>query len=277
MSSFEFVQELEASARGRFVRWHPLLWRELLEGPAQRLAEALDAAGVEQREAEALWRTFLRLGAEAIGLGYLYPESAGRKNFFTLAWSSLVPRLLASVAPSERSQVLAQLWNLGENLEAAPPWVQRLFCRVGEELPSLEDFEARLRERTATAMDPPVKKVGYTARPHWVDLSQEDGRFLPGPLHFLAPAVVCVHDRHRGAVGGREAATQGVWLTDTPVLLGAMGCSETPLVEQQGAWLLGDVARRDVRAGEWFASVSNEWRGAATLHTSQWLLALVPE
>ncbi|MDY7232462.1 hypothetical protein [Hyalangium rubrum] len=276
MSTLEFVQALEANAQGRFVRWHPLLWRELLDGSAQRLAEALDATGSDAGEAEALWRTYLKLGAEAIGLGYLYPESAGRKNFFTLAWSNLVPRLLAQVSPTERPQVLAQLWNLGENLESAPPWVQRLFCRVGEELPSLENIESRLRERTATAMEEPEKQVGYSAHVHWVDLSREDGRFLPGPLHFLAPSVVCVHDRHRGAVAGREAATQGVWLTEQPMLLGAMGCSETPEVEKQGMGLLSDVERGDPRTGEWFSSAANTWRVAATLHTSQWLVVLVP-
>jgi hypothetical protein len=272
-----FVDDLEASARGRFVRWHPALWRELLDGPAQGLGQALGEAGLDPTEAEALLRTYLQLSAEAIGLGYLYPASAGRRNFFTLAWSELVPRLLASVPPSGRAGVLAQLWNLGENLESAPPWVQRLFCRVGQELPSLEDIEARLRERTAEAMEPPSRKVGYNARVHWVDLSREDVRFLPGALHFLAPTVVCVHDRHRGAVAGREAATQGVWMSDTPMLLGAMGCGETPPLEHEGLGLLADVARRDPRADEWMASAANEWRVAASLHTSQYVVVLVPE
>lgn len=271
-----FVDELESNARGRFVRWHPELWREVLSGPAQQLGAALSTAGVGESEAEPLLRTYLQLSAEAIGLGYLYPSSAGRQNFFTLAWSELVPRLLAAVSPSERAQVLAQLWNLGENLESAPPWVQRLFCRVGQTLQSLENFEARLRELTAAAMEPPEQKVGYVSQAHWVDSSREDSRFLPGPLHFLSPTVVCVHDRHRGAVAGREAATQGVWLSDTPVLLGAMGCAETPAVERAGLYLLKDMERRDPRADEWFSSTANEWRVVATLYTSQYLVVLVP-
>jgi hypothetical protein len=275
MSSF--VDELEASAQGRFVRWHPALWRELLSGPAQQLGQALGAAGAGESEAEGLLRTYLQLSAEAIGLGYLYPASAGRQNFFTLAWSELVPRQLAAVSSSERARVLAQLWNLGENLEAAPPWVQRLFCRVGRDLPSLENIDERLRERTAEAMEPPERKVGYTARAHWVDLSREDGRFLPGAMHFLAPTVVCVHDRHRGAAAGREAATQGVWMTHTPMLLGAMGCRETPPVELKSPSLLKDLERRDPRADGWFSSAANEWRAAASLHTSQHVVVLVPE
>ncbi len=96
------------------------------------------------------------------------------------------------------------------------------------------------------------------------------------PLATRTPAVVCVHDRHRGAVAGREAATQGVWLSETPVLLGAMGCQEAPEVERAGLYLLKDVERKDPRADEWFASAANEWRVAATLHTSQHLVVLVP-
>ncbi len=271
-----FVEELEANARGRFVRWHPPLWHEVLEGPARHLGEALKAAGVPQAEAEALLRTYLKLSAEGIGLGYLYPASAGRRNFFTLAWAELVPRMLAAVPAPQRGAVLAQLWNLGENLESAPPWVQRLFCRVGQALPSLADIEAQLRVSAAAAMAPPERPLGSEARALWIDLSREDGRFLPGPLHFLAPTVVCVHDRHRGAVAGREAATQGVWLQDTPVLLGAMGCQETPPVERQGALALAEVERRDPRADEWFASTANDWRVAGTLITSQQLVVLVP-
>lgn len=261
----DWVEELEASARGRFVRWDPGVWREVREGPAQVLGHTL--RGETRTEAEALLRDYLRLAAEAIGLGYLYPASAGRPNFFTLAWTDLVPRLLPSVPHSERARVLAQLWNLGENLESAPPWVQRLFCRVVSRLDSLVELESTLRSTAAAAMEPPTTPLGADAKMHQVDLSREDARFLPGAIHFLAPTVVCVHDRHRPAVAGREAATQGVWLSEAPVLLGPMGCTETPDVALPELPLLPK--------DEWYACAVNEWRAAATLHTSQWLVVLV--
>lgn len=271
-----FVEELEASARGRFVRWDPALWRELLEGPVPKLGQALAGSGTSPAAGEELLRAYLRLGAEAIGLGYLYPASAGRQNFFTLAWSDLVPRLLADVAEAERAGVLAQLWNLGENLESAPPWVQRIFCRVGARLTSLSDIEARLRETVAPALEPPRQKLGHKTQPFLVHMAAEDSRFLPGALHFLAPTVLCVHDRHRTAVGGREAATQGLWLADTPVLLGAMGCRETPEVAHEQTPSLTWLTWNDPRVDDWHATVVNDWRAAGTLHTSQFVVVLAP-
>lgn len=272
-----FVQELEANARGRFVRWDSALWQELLAGPVPKLGQALAASGGDAAKSEELLRGYLKLGAEAIGLGYLYPASAGRRNFFTLAWSDLLPRFLADVPRSERAGVLAQLWNLGENLESAPPWVQRIFCRVGAELTSLTDIEARLRATAAAAMEAPKAKLGNTSQPFLVHLASEDSRFLPGAVHFLAPTVLCVHDRHRQAVAGREAATQGLWLTDgAPMRLGAMGCRETPEVTHEQTPSLTWLTWNDPRVDDWFATAVNDWRAAGTLHTSQFVVVLVP-
>ncbi|MFP2903613.1 hypothetical protein ACLESD_00770 [Pyxidicoccus sp. 3LFB2] len=275
MSSF--VDELESNARGRFVRWDSALWRELLEGPGAKLGQALTASRGSPAKAEELLRGYLKLGAEAIGLGYLYPASAGRLNFFTLAWSDLLPRMLADVPESERAATLAQLWNLGENLESAPPWVQRIFCRVGTDLTSLTDIEARLRDTAAAAMEAPKAKLGNKTQPFLVHMASEDSRFLPGALHYLSPTVLCVHDRHRKAVAGREAATQGLWLTDdAPIRLGAMGCKETPEPTQEESRALTLLELNDPRVDEWFATAVNDWREAGTLHTSQFVLVLLP-
>jgi hypothetical protein len=271
-----FINELEANARGRFVRWDPALWRELLAGPAPTLAQEL-SKNTAPAEAEELVRAYLSLGAEAIGLGYLYPATAGRQNFFTLAWKDLVPMLLADAPQAERAGVLAQLWNLGENLEAAPPWVQRIFHRVGQGLTSLSDIEARLRATATAAMEEPQQKLGQKCQPFFVHMAREDSRFLPGPMHFLAPTVLCVHDRHRHAAGGREAATQGLWLKDdTPVLLGAMGCREKPELTHEQTPPLTWLTWNDRRVESWYSSVVNDWRAAATMETSQFVVVLLP-
>jgi hypothetical protein len=271
-----FLDELEANARGRFVRWDPALWRELLAGPAPLLGHTLSDTAAPA-EVEELVRAYLRLSAEAIGLGYLYPATAGRQNFFTLAWMDLVPRLLAGVAPEERADVLAQLWNLGENLESAPPWVQRIFHSVGKGLTSLSGIEARLRATAEAAMEEPKEKLGQRSQPYFVHLAREDSRFLPGALHFLAPTVLCVHDRHRHAVGGREASTQGLWLKDgAPMLLGAMGCREKPGLTREQTPPLTWLSWNDPRVEQWLSSVVNDWRAAATMETSQFVVVLLP-
>ncbi|AGC41662.1 hypothetical protein MYSTI_00304 [Myxococcus stipitatus DSM 14675] len=275
--STAFEDELEAQAQGRYVRWDADLWRELRQGPAQRLAESLSKSGASSTSAAELMRAYLRLGAEAIGLGYLYPATAGRQNFFTLAWSDLVPRLLSGVPESARASTLAQLWNVGENLESAPPWVQRIFHRVSQRLDSLAGIEERLRETATVAMEPPTEKLGDRAQPYLIDLSREDSRFLPGAIHFLAPTVLCVHDRHRHAVAGREAATQGILLVgDPPIPLGAMGCRETPEVTHVKTPHLTAMEEHDPRVDAFFATGANDWRAAGTLDTSRFVLVLAP-
>ncbi|NBD09789.1 hypothetical protein FOF48_27670 [Corallococcus sp. Z5C101001] len=273
-----FVEDLEREARGRFVRWDRALWSAFVQGPVARMGQALAASSPDAATGEEVLRAYLRLGAEGIGLGYLYPASAGRQNFFTLAWSDLLPRLLPSLPQPAQAPALARMWNLSENLESAPPWVQRLFCRLGANLSSLENLEDHLHTIANAAMEPPAEPLGDTAITQWVDLSQEDARFMPGEMHFLAPAVVCVHDRHRAtAAGGRDAATQGVWLVKKPVLLGAMGCNER-LEPSTGkpSKALTALAQRDPRAGDWYSTQHNAWRAVATMHTSQWLAVVLP-
>ncbi|RKH52077.1 hypothetical protein D7V93_28425 [Corallococcus llansteffanensis] len=273
----EFVDTLEKEARARFVRWDRALWSGFLNGPVARLGEALSASGSDAASGEELLRDYLRLGAEGIGLGYLYPASAGRQNFFTLAWSDLVPRLLPELPRGKRAAALARMWNLSENLESAPPWVQRLFCRMGTDLRSLDDLEGHLHAVANEAMEPPTQTLGDTSTALWVDLSQEDSRFMPGELHFLAPTVVCVHDRHRAtAAGGRDAATQGVWLAKKPMLLGSMGCNERLEPARTPVKAITSLSQRDPRAGDWYSTVRNEWRAVATMHTSQWLAVILP-
>jgi hypothetical protein len=80
---------------------------------------------------------------------------------------------------------------------------------------------------------------------------------------------VCVHDRHRKGGGGRDAATLGVWLSESPLVLGPMGCAEAPAASRDGAW-------PKIATEEPHAVTRNDWRAAATLETSQFLVALAP-
>jgi hypothetical protein len=274
----DLVSELEDSARGRFVRWDGSLWRELCGGPARALAEALTAAGTPAGPGEAILTSYLRLASEGIGLGYLFPASAGAESFFTLAWTKLIPRSLASLPLERRAEVLAECWNLGENLESGPAWLKRIFLRIFSDRASLTDLASVVADVSRQALGEPERKLLRSARPHWVHLAAEDVRFLPGSLHFLAPTVVCVHDRHRTGGGGRDPATVGAWLSDPPLFLGSMGCREPP-PSDPGLRLdvLEGLEKRDPRASDRHAMAANDWRAGVTLETSQFLVALLPE
>src|SRR5262245_30986953 len=217
-----FVEDLEAAARRRFVNWDEYLWKELMAGPAVELASGLEGAGAGEA-ARPLLESYLRLGCEAIGLGYLFPAATGVESFFTFAWTQLIPALLPRLPAARAAQALAACWNLGENLESSPPWLRRIFYRLARGLRSLDELGGLAERVGRLALEPPAGSLAAGASSLWISLADEDRRFLPGALHFVAPTVVCVHDRQRTAAGGREAATVGVWLADPPLVLGAMG------------------------------------------------------
>ena len=257
------VERLEATARGRFVRWDPALWRELVNGPAADLAAGLDGVGAGVAAAP-LVESYLRLLCEAVGLGYLFPASAGRESFFNLAFRTLAPVLLPRLPADERARALAGIWNLAENLESAPVWLARIFYRAAWGWRSLANLEGVVAEVARLALDEPPARLGASPRVVWVALSDEDRRFLPGTAHFVAPTVLCVHDRSRAGI------TLGVWLIDEPLSLGPMGCAAAPAA---GTW---SRAVRDARFDEPLGGVENPWRAAATLVTSQKVVTLLP-
>lgn len=270
------VEDLEAEARTRFVRWDGELWKQVVAGPAHELAESLQRARVPLDRGEAVLLSYLRLAREGIGLGYLFPAASGGESFFTLAWTRLIPRSLAALPLDRQVETLATCFNLAENLESSPVWLRRIFLRLCRDRDGLEDLPSLVSDVSRRALAEPEGKLRGKPAIRWLYLAEEDRRFLPGGVHFVAPTVACVHDRHRAAAGGRKAATMGAWLTEPPLALGPMSCTESPADPGLRMELLEELSRRDPRAGDWFAMAANEWRAAVTLDTSQFLVALLP-
>jgi hypothetical protein len=264
----DLVAELEARARQRFVRWDPQLWQRVLEGPARTLAASLQQAGTDADAAQRTLESYLRLACEAIGLGYLFPPEVG-EGFLNHAFFSLLPRGLAELPAGRQPQVLADCWNLGENLEHAPGWWRRMFVRLANDGASLGALRALVERAEREAFGTPQKKLGRGARHLFVDLGAEDRLFLPGTLHFVAPTVVCVHDRE-------TQRSQGVWIADPPVALGPMGCAEETRDSSDRLDLVEALAQKDPRTAEVRNSTANEWRAALSLETSQCVVALYP-
>ena len=272
-----WVAELEERARARFVHWDAPLWQRLVDGPAHVLGAALAAAGHTPATSEPALRTYLELACEGVGCGYLYPPEAGRESFFSLAFWTLLPRDLPRLPPTAWGQALAECWNLGENLEAAPPWLRRLFARRVGELEGLAGLEAMVAEVSRQVVEAPARKLEAPALAQtWLVLAHEDRRFLPGAMHFLAPLVLCVHDRLRQGGGGRDAAAIAVWLGDGPLVLGPMRCDEQPALDARLPAPAQALAAADPRVTEPYAACGNEWRCCVTQVTSQFLVAILP-
>jgi len=272
----DFLSELESRARRRFVRWDPSLWRAVCDGPAQQLSAALLATGGDEAQSRALAETYLQLACEGIGLGYLFPPSAGTENVFSLFWNRILPERLVRAPASLRAELLAQSWNLCENLEASPLWLRRIFHRALRDLPSLEKLPETAAHIEALAAEAPRKKLDAVRDLTWIHLGAEDKRFLPGAVHFLAPRVVCVHDRERSAAGGRDAVTFGVWLDSPPLLLGPMGCREEVAPVAIPDAHLEAAASLDARFTDVHDAALEPHAIAATLASSQFVVVLGP-
>lgn len=266
----DLVAELEAGARGRYVRFDPALWRRVVDGPARELAASLAAAGADPESAERLLESYLRLACEGIGLGYLFPPEVA-EGFLTHAFFRLIPNGLAALPQDVRARALADCWNLGENLEHAPVWWRRMFVRLSDSasLGALPELVVRAER---DALGEPAKRLRDRALHLYVDLGAEDRRFLPGTLHFVAPSVLCVHDRQDAAV----ARSLGVWLADPPLVLGAVGCSVEAGSSSDRLDLVDELAKLDPRAREVLNSAANDWRAGLTLETSQFVVAVYP-
>lgn len=271
----DLVAELTAEAGRRFVRWDQALWERLLAGPARDLAQALRAAHVPEAHAQRVLESYLRLAWEGIGLGYLFPPEVG-ESVFGFAFLELLPGSLARLPPERQLQALADCWNLGENLERAPVFLRRIFLRSLAGQRDLAGLKARVERIARDAVAEPKKKLGPWPRIVWIDLGEDDRRFLPGGLHFAAPTVICVHDRLRTGEAGAAPATLGVWLVEEPLRLGPMGCSEAVEPSSDRLDLVEDLDRRDERAADVLNSAANDWCAGLTLETSQFLVGLLP-
>jgi hypothetical protein len=186
------MAELGRRASSRFdaARFHELvasralpLWQEL-RGQAHGLV---------------VLRSYLRLVAEAVGMGCLVPDAGGAmRDFLSELLANQVPARLARVAPERRAACLAVLWNLGEGLLQEPAWLNRFAIAFAGDAPDLLALPAHL----TTVLDPvlaprpPSRWAGPCTLTVLDPRPLADG-FLPGEMHLAAPAVVCVHDRRR--------------------------------------------------------------------------------
>jgi hypothetical protein len=196
-------------AAPRFARWDAGAWRRLCDGPYAQLAA--------RRAPDATRRAWLRLAAEALGLGHLDRDSLAR-------WviTQLLPR-----HPRTEPVELARVWNIAESFAPLAPWLHRQAIAAVSSPASMHAEVVAMLARVLGDVSP-ARFVGpFSISTHAPDSIS----FLPGRLHFVAPRVLCVHDRlRRGAHLAWELGPE-------PKLLGAGEClgaslvAETPRVQ----------------------------------------------
>jgi hypothetical protein len=250
---FETVERVGREGRLQYACWDEGAFRGLCAGPAWTLWQSIR----EQRGAGEAFAAYMALAREAIGLEYIdvasvteAPRGEGRAalpNLVAMFWVRLLPRLMCQHAEGDRVALMARLWNLGEGLLREAPWLNRYVTEMASGLDSfagVEPFLVRVLEPVLKPVPPaqwcgPFVVTVLDPRP----LAE---RFLPGEMHLVAPAVMCVHDRRdeRVHVGlllehGRKSRFLGV-----TACLGGGPLASVPTVLVDENWLL--IGSREV-------------------------------
>jgi hypothetical protein len=284
-----WIEDIASRAEQKFSNWQPQTWQKVVEGPAAKLIASLEQTGRPAEQTRPVLKTYLKLAAEAVGLGYIYPaDQTGRANFFTRVWFELLPRELASLEPARQTEVLSACWNVGENLETRAPWLRAIFMDlVSSDGLSLASFERDVRRVNELILERPEVELGAdNHRLAWVHLGKDDPRFMPGQVEFLAPQVVVVYHRHTG-LDDQPKAAKVVWLGGSPAVLGAAGEAlrnrqkpgeAKPSETSPGdTWRWKALSQEEPRLTSIHASARNRWRAVCTLETSQFLAVASPD
>jgi hypothetical protein len=200
----QLVASIDEEARRRHSGWNARLFDEIARTRGAELAAAL-GDGPDAHKAVA---GYLRLTAEALGLGYVSAADVAAlgedAHLLARCIADVLPRRLPAYPSPERLGLLARTWNLGEGLLRQPPWMARVVAALVPDLDDLAGLD-RLVEQALEPLLTPSRRSAF-AGPfaiETIDLRALDEDFLPGAVHAAAPAVICVHDRRRK---GRHAA-----------------------------------------------------------------------
>lgn len=197
------VDHFESEGARRFARWDAPLYRAFVDGPGARLLSAIRDAD----SAAAVFEAYLRLLVEAVGYGYIdgscldKTEARSPKSLMALILTTHVPALLPRAPSGDQVALLAKTWNLAEGLLGEPAWVNRAVAGALASANALTDFDRRIIRVLEAAILPRARaSLAGPFSVRAVDTREVDHAFLPGAMHFSAPALLCIHDRKRNGV-----------------------------------------------------------------------------
>ncbi|NUQ72571.1 MAG: hypothetical protein HUU21_03370 [Polyangiaceae bacterium] len=197
------ISHFEGEGARRFARWDAPLYRAFIEGPGASLLRAIrDSEG-----AALVFEAYLRLLVEAVGHQYIdaacldKTEARSPKSLMALALTTQIPTLLPKAPPGDRMALLATTWNLAEGLLGEPAWLNRAVAGALANADSLADLDKRVLRVLEAALLPRARaSLAGPFSVRSVDTRAMDHAFLPGLMHFSAPALLCVHDRKRKGI-----------------------------------------------------------------------------
>lgn len=195
------MQLTEAVRHGgsrQYAHWDGQSFDGWCRGPVQRVWELLAAEADADRD-RAL-NDFLVLIQEGIGRGYLGEPTGEPRDFAEALFCQRLPEWLPQIPVAERGPLLAAAWNIAEGVACDAPWLDQYLLARLTELTAPGALDTQVTELLAPVLEP-LAAVSWRgpARVSILDTCSADEEFLPGPMHWIAPRVLCVSDRRREA------------------------------------------------------------------------------
>lgn len=190
----ELLHQVSRNNRRRYAGWDAELFQEI----SIRIFYDLYGPLRKDPQLEELMPAVLELLGEALARGYLdHRWQQGRpRSLMQLLFTDLIPQRLPLVTGKRRLACLARAWNLAEGLRTQPAWLDGFVTSQGADLTDLDQLEGWLvtvLQKAMTKSVPPPWNGPFQVEV--LNARDASPDFLPGPMHAVAPQVVCVHDR----------------------------------------------------------------------------------
>ena len=184
----KLADELRKEGPQRFSNWNHEAFDSYVEGPLSNMKRSLDRKTLAN---------YLRIVYEGVGAGSLRTISweTPSTTFLAHCLTRLVPYQTANVPVEKRSDLLRDVWNLGEGMAQEPPWLNQYAITQTDWSTEI----TRLPEHLETILQPVLSQPENAA---WngkynlvlINLREVSDCFLSGRMFLASPTVLCIEN-----------------------------------------------------------------------------------
>ena len=193
----DLIPQLREQGPRRVAKWTEDAFDGFLAGPVANLLRSLKWSDKDLPDPHVV-PNYIRMVYEGVGAGWLgIPDyNIPATTFLGHCLQMLVPSAIGNVPLMRRSQVLQQVWNLGEGLAKEPKWLNQYAITQTDWSVDIQKLEVHLAKILAPVLSP-VQPSTWSGKLQLsiINLRQKSESFVPGHLYLACPALLCIADR----------------------------------------------------------------------------------
>ena len=187
----KLADELRKEGPRRFANWNNEAFDSYIQGPLSNMKRALELSD------HITLNNYLRLVFEGVGAGWLKTTNwdTPSPTFLAHCLARLVPYQIANVPKGQRSDVLRDVWNLGEGIAHEPQWLNQYAISQTDWSTEIISLQEHLKSILEPVLSHP-KDANWNGKFNLnvIDLRKVSDGFLPGRMFLASPAVLCVEN-----------------------------------------------------------------------------------